>query len=186
MKRRVYNVVVDENGQPIARALVKIQLNTPTFVSSETKEVAAWGIEVLTDANGRWEVELEANDTMSDPNSYYRVVEHSRKGAVVNEYLIRVPSTGYADPIWIVNLLITPPEVTPPPDAVMSIAADNNAQLKGDVRLLMVQGLLCNKTTMQRRLPSSTLAEVVAVAAHITCSATLTPTRKQRLSRGGC
>jgi uncharacterized GH25 family protein len=74
MKRRVFNVVVDEQGQPIARALVQIQLNTAAFVSDEQKEVAAWGIDVLTDANGRWEVELEANDTMSDPNSYYRVV----------------------------------------------------------------------------------------------------------------
>jgi len=141
MKRRVYNVVVDETGQPIARALVKIQLNTHTFVADETKEVAAWGIDVLTDANGRWEVELEANDTMSDPNSYYRIVEHSRKGTVVNEYLIRVPSTGYTEPIWVANLLITSPEITPPPDAVLSIAADNNAQLKGDIRLLSGTGI---------------------------------------------
>jgi hypothetical protein len=141
MKRRVFNVVVDEQGQPISRALIKIQLNTATFVSSEQKEVAAWGIDVLTDANGRWEVELEANDTMSDPNSYYRVVEYSRKGTVVNEYLIRVPSTGFTEPIWIVNLLITPPEVTPPPNAVTSIAADNNTPLQGDVRLLAGSGI---------------------------------------------
>jgi hypothetical protein len=141
MKRRVFNVVVDEQGQPIARALVQIQLNTAAFVSDEQKEVAAWGIDVLTDANGRWEVELEANDTMSDPNSYYRVVEYSRKGTVVNEYLIRVPSTGFNEPIWIVNLLITPPEVTPPPNAVTSIAADNNTPLQGDVRLLAGAGI---------------------------------------------
>jgi hypothetical protein len=141
MKRRVFNVVVDEQGQPISRALVKIQLNTATFVSSEQKEVAAWGIDVLTDANGRWEVELEANDTMSDPNSYYRVVEYSRRGTIVNEYLIRIPSTGFTEPIWIVNLLITPPEVTPPPNAVTSIAADNNTPMQGDVRLLAGSGI---------------------------------------------
>jgi hypothetical protein len=122
MTRRVYNIIVDERGQPIARALVRIQLNVPTFVQGEQKEVAAWSVEVLTDANGRWEVELEANDLMSDPNSYYTVTEFPRGRQSPNTYHIRVPSSSFTDPIHIVNLLITPPEVTAPPDAVMSIA----------------------------------------------------------------
>ncbi|MFA0781621.1 MAG: hypothetical protein YYHSYBAR_000012, partial [Candidatus Fervidibacter sacchari] len=141
MTRRVFNIVTDERGQPIAGVPVRIQLNVPTFVSGEQKEIVAWGIEVKTDEDGRWEVELEPNDLMSDPNSYYKIIEYSHKRRKANEYLIRVPSTGYTEPIHITNLLITPPSVTPSPEAVLSIAADNNAQLKGDVRLLSGTGI---------------------------------------------
>jgi len=141
MTRRVFNIVTDERGQPISGVPVRIQLNVPTFVSGEQKEIVAWGIEVKTDENGRWEVELEPNDLMSDPNSYYKIIEYSHKRRKANEYLIRVPSTGYTEPIHITNLLITPPSVTPSPEAVLSIAADNNAQLKGDVRLLSGAGI---------------------------------------------
>jgi len=141
MARRVFNIITDESGQPLVGVPVRIQLNVPTFVAGEQKEIAAWSIETKTDANGRWEVELEPNDLMSDPNSYYKVIEYSHKRRKANEYVIRVPSTGYTEPIHITNLLITPPPVTPPDQAVTGIAADNNALLKGDVRLLAGTGI---------------------------------------------
>jgi hypothetical protein len=141
MTRRVFNIVTDEAGQPITGVPVRIQLNVPTFVAGEQKEIAAWSVETKTDANGRWEVELEPNDLMSDPNSYYKVIEYSHKRRKANEYAIRVPSTGYTEPIHITHLLITPPPVTPPDEAVTGIAADNNALLKGDVRLLAGIGI---------------------------------------------
>jgi hypothetical protein len=141
MTRRVFNIITDESGQPLVGVPVRIQLNVPTFVAGEQKEIAAWSIETKTDANGRWEVELEPNDLMSDPNSYYKVIEYSHKRRKANEYAIRVPSTGYTEPIHITNLLITPPPVTPPNEAVTGIASDNNALLKGDVRLLAGAGI---------------------------------------------
>jgi len=141
MARRVFNIITDESGQPLVGVPVRIQLNVPTFVAGEQKEIAAWSIETKTDANGRWEVELEPNDLMSDPNSYYKVIEYSHKRRKANEYVIRVPSTGYTEPIHITNLLITPPPITPPDQAVTGIAADNNALLKGDVRLLAGTGI---------------------------------------------
>jgi len=141
MTRRVFNIITDEAGQPITGVPVRIQLNVPTFVAGEQKEIAAWSVETKTDANGRWEVELEPNDLMSDPNSYYKVIEYSHKRRKANEYAIRVPSTGYTEPIHITHLLITPPPVTPPDEAVTGIAADNNALLKGDVRLLAGTGI---------------------------------------------
>jgi hypothetical protein len=141
MTRRVFNIITDESGQPLVGVPVRIQLNVPTFVAGEQKEIAAWSIETKTDANGRWEVELEPNDLMSDPNSYYKVIEYSHKRRKTNEYAIRVPSTGYTEPIHITNLLITPPPVTPTNEAVTGIAADNNALLKGDVRLLAGTGI---------------------------------------------
>jgi hypothetical protein len=141
MTRRVFNIITDEAGQPITGVPVRIQLNVPTFVAGEQKEIAAWSVETKTDANGRWEVELVPNDLMSDPNSYYKVIEYSHKRRKANEYAIRVPSTGYTEPIHITHLLITPPPVTPPDEAGTGLAADNNALLKGDVRLLAGTGI---------------------------------------------
>jgi hypothetical protein len=130
-------------------------LNVPTFVAGEQKEIAAWSVETKTDANGRWEVALEPNDLMSDPNSYYKVIEYSHKRRKANEYAIRVPSTGYAEPIHIINLLITPPPATPPPSVVTGIAADTNDFLKGDVRLLTGLGIQLQQDNTQKTITMS-------------------------------
>jgi hypothetical protein len=145
--RRVFNVLVDEAGRPLANIVVSIQLSSPRWLSSETKRLGGWGIRVQTDANGRWEAELMPNDLLDDPNSYYIVREGVETSAPVGgsrrpiEYLIRVPSTDFTEPIWVANLLITPPRVTPPPNAVMSIAAGDNPPLQGDIRLLAGSGI---------------------------------------------
>jgi hypothetical protein len=145
--RRVFNVLVDEAGRPLANVVVSIQLSSPRWLSSETKRLGGWGIRVQTDANGRWEAELMPNDLLDDPNSYYIVREGVETSAPVGgsrrpiEYLIRVPSTDFTEPIWVANLLITPPRVTPPPNAVMSIAAEDNPPLQGDIRLLAGSGI---------------------------------------------
>ena len=141
MTRRVYNIVTDERGQPISGVSVRIQLNVATFVSGEQKEIVAWGIETSTNEDGYWEVNLEPNDLMSDPNSYYKIIEYSYRHGKINEYYIRVPSSGYTEPIHIMNLLITLPPVTPSSEAVTGIAADNNALMRGDIRLLSGTGI---------------------------------------------
>ena len=131
MTRRVYNIVTDERGQPISGVPVRIQLNTPTFVLGERKEIAAWSIETSTDVNGRWEVELEPNDLMDNPISYYKVTEYSRQRKKINEYLIRVPSSGFTDPIWIQDLLITPPVIVPSITIGLSVGDGNNVITTG-------------------------------------------------------
>ena len=184
MTRRVFNIVTDERGQPIAGVPVRIQLNVPTFVSGEQKEIVAWGIEVKTDEDGRWEVELEPNDLMSDPNSYYKIIEYSHKRRKANEYLIRVPSTGYTEPIHITNLLITPPSVTPSPEAVMSIAADNNPQLKGDIRLLSGAGIALQQDNNAKTITIVNTGGGGGGGSHNLLSDTHTDTQATTVQRG--
>jgi hypothetical protein len=156
--RRVFNVLVDEAGRPLANVVVSIQLNSPRWLNVETSRIGGWGIRVQTDANGRWEASLAPNDLMDDPNSYYVVTEGVESSPPVGglrrpvEYLIQVPSTGYTDPIWVHNLLITPPSVTPPATAVMSLGADNQPQMTGDIRLLSGAGVALAQDTTAKTI----------------------------------
>jgi hypothetical protein len=156
--RRVFNVLVDEAGRPLANVVVSIQLNSPRWLNAEAARVGGWGIRVQTDANGRWEASLKPNDLMDDPNSYYVVTEGVESSPPVGglrrpvEYLIRVPPTGYTDPIWVHNLLITPPSVTPPATAVMSLGSDNQPQMTGDIRLLSGAGVELTQDTAAKTI----------------------------------
>jgi hypothetical protein len=139
MTRRVYNIVVDESGKPIEGVEVHVSLNKTTYKG--TIEVARYGVLAKTDKRGYWEISLHANDTLDDPNSFY-TVEEIKNGKRIATHYIRVPSSEtYTEPIHIKQIETTPLPVTPPPNVVTGIAADNNQLLRGDVRLVGGSGI---------------------------------------------
>jgi hypothetical protein len=139
MTRRVYNIVVDESGKPIEGVEVHVSLNKTTYKG--TIEVARYGVLAKTDKRGYWEISLHANDTLDDPNSFY-TVEEIKNGKRIATHYIRVPSSEtYIEPIHIKQIETTPLPVTPPPNVVTGIAADNNQLLRGDVRLVGGSGI---------------------------------------------
>jgi hypothetical protein len=139
MTRRVYNIVVDESGKPIEGVEVHVSLNKTTYKG--TIEVARYGVLAKTDKRGYWEISLHANDTLDDPNSFY-TVDEIKNGKRIATHYIRVPSSEtYTEPIHIKQIETTPLPVTPPPNVVTGIAADNNQLLRGDVRLVGGSGI---------------------------------------------
>jgi hypothetical protein len=118
---------------------VHVSLNRTTY--NDTIEVAKFGVLAKTDRRGYWEISLHANDILDDPNSFYTVQEIKNNKHIATHY-IRVPSSPtYTEPIHIKQIETTPLPVTPPPNVVTGIAADNNQFLRGDVRLLAGTGI---------------------------------------------
>lgn len=108
MRRRIYNILLTEDGKPIAGVPVSIRLSSPAWDTEEQRLILGWGALVYTDETGRWEATVVANDSLSEPDTYYIIVENYNATAKArsNTYKVRVPSTGYADPIWIKDILI--------------------------------------------------------------------------------
>jgi hypothetical protein len=108
MRRRIFNIIVNEDGEPVANAAVLIQLSSPSWYEPEQCLIHPVGSIVYTDESGRWEASVIANDTLNDPSSYYVIVENFSESALspVRTYKVRVPSVGFTDPIWIKDILI--------------------------------------------------------------------------------
>jgi hypothetical protein len=108
MRRRIFNILVNEDGGPVANAPVMIRLSSVAWYEPEQRLIHPVGAIVYTDATGRWEASVVANDSLSDPTTYYVIVENFSASALTSPrtYKVRVPSVGYTDPIWIKDILI--------------------------------------------------------------------------------
>jgi hypothetical protein len=108
MRRRIFNILVNEDGEPVANAPVMIRLSSVAWYEPEQRLIHPVGAIVYTDATGRWEASVVANDSLSDPTTYYVIVENFSASALTSPrtYKVRVPSVGYTDPIWIKEILI--------------------------------------------------------------------------------
>jgi peptidoglycan/xylan/chitin deacetylase (PgdA/CDA1 family) len=109
----VFNVLTQPDGTPIENAVVEIRLiaNTTTqrgegFVTS-TQESILWRKHVSTDADGRWEANLQPNSEITPDGTVYLIAEDPPGRAKAEEHYISVPDT--AGPHWLYDILTEAP-----------------------------------------------------------------------------
>lgn len=111
----VFNNIVTPDGEPIVGAKVEVALvwnkNVQRVAKDDANNVMLMGrYATITDSNGRWEVNLVANDDVSPAGSAYKVTERTPPGKTPNIYYIEVPTEG-ATPTsqWLGDLLVETP-----------------------------------------------------------------------------
>jgi hypothetical protein len=111
--REVFNVLTQPDGTPIENAVVEIRLiaNTTTqrgegFVTS-TQESILWRKHVSTDADGRWEANLQPNSEITPDGTVYLISEDPPGRAKAEQHYISVPDT--AGPHWLYDILTEAP-----------------------------------------------------------------------------
>lgn len=109
----MYNTLKRPDQTMIADAKVEITLvagagHAPGFVSGSDETILSV-YSTLTDANGRWEVDLVPNSDITPDNTYYRVVERVDPNNRSTTYYIVVPDA-VVQAQWVGDHRINEPE----------------------------------------------------------------------------
>lgn len=108
----IFNTLKKPNEQPLRNIGVVIELSWDTTVSpiprNDSDEfIVDSKVYATTDVDGRWEVDIIPNDTITPVDTVYKVVE-TLSSTNINEYYISVPESS-PSVSWVGDLLVDEP-----------------------------------------------------------------------------
>lgn len=162
--RTVFNVLVNESGNPVPNEPVKATLVFPQRSRSQQAEAMPVTVTTTTDATGRWQLALIPNDQFDDPQSYYLVQEGADGKPWTHYHCIRVPSG--TTPVWVGDVVL--PDVPPSPqmvplvyDVVTTLQVVGQQPLKGDVKLQAGTNIQLTQDYAQRTIAIHSLETLI-------------------------
>jgi hypothetical protein len=108
----IFNTLKKPNEQPLRNVEVVIELSWDTSVSSIPRDesndfLVDSTVHATTDVDGRWEVDIIPNDTITPSDSVYKVTE-TLSSTNINEYYISVLASSPSES-WVGDLLVAEP-----------------------------------------------------------------------------